>query len=160
MRKDSVIEATPQERLIACVNHISGIFVPLLGPLAFLAIWGTRSPFIRAHVIAALLDAITRKLFLIVAFVVSLTVTLVRLNERIQAGESLVSREALIEMGVKLVVVWIVLGLVALYDLVKTLLQARSAYTGALPRGMARRLANRLAPIGILPSVGPRSGDV
>lgn len=145
-RLQDMSPVSQSDRLLAGMSHLSAFVAPLLGPAVFAFATLKRPGFVRRHALASLIDAMTLKFLIIIAFVVSLAITIAQVAGKLQAGESLFSQEALVQMGMKLVVTWIILGLVALWDMVKTIRQAVRGLNGQEPTGGVARIAARLVP--------------
>lgn len=138
---------TQGDRLLAGMSHLSAFVAPVLGPAVISILTMKSSAFVRRHALASFVDALTLKFLLIIAFVVSISISIAQVAGKLQSGESLLSQEALMQMGIKLIVTWIILGIVALWDMVKTIRQAIRALTGVEPTGYAARFASKWVPL-------------
>lgn len=140
-------QLTQGDRLLAGMSHLSAFVAPVLGPAVMSMLTMKSNDFVRRHALASLVDSLTLKFLLIVAFVISIMISIAQLAGKLQSGESLLSQEALMQMGIKMIVTWIILGLVALWDMVKTIRQAIRALTGIEPKGYAAKFASKLVPL-------------
>lgn len=141
MIRPRVMESqSSSDRVLACVAHLVTFVAPVIAPLAMFAAT-THSPrFVRLHVACSLIEAITTKLLLFLVIVASLVHTFGQLSG---LADGKPTEEVLMAAVIKLALVWLIVGSIALYDLVKTILLARRAYLGHEPTGWSVRLANR-----------------
>lgn len=126
---------------MAMLAHVSGIFFPLLGPIAFL-LFGSKSRFVRFHAMHSLVGTLLLNLLLIVLATISITFTIVNLYQQYQDGWKDFS---IWKILLKSAATWAIVALIGLANTVMNIAQAAAAYRGQLPdRGISARIARRL----------------
>lgn len=126
----------PSERTLAAAVHVLSLFFPFLAPLIGYAIFRKRAQFIEAHALSALIDEVVLKILFVVGGAFSLIVTITRVVKHVQENGLTVSWDVIWPIVLKMGITWLAVAILGLYLLVKTLLDAFSAYRGAWPKGM------------------------
>jgi len=126
---------------LAAGAHLSGIFFPLLGPLAF-CLFCRKDRYVGYHALHALIGTLLLNLFLFTVGAISLAFSVASLWNHYQNGWKDFS---LWQVLIKSAVTWIILALIGLANTALNLFQAWGAYQGKLPRGgLTTILVNRI----------------
>lgn len=134
-------EPTPAECRFAMLAHGSGIFFPVLGPLAVF-ILQSKSRFARYHALHAFVGTLVLNLFLFIFGAISITISLIGLYNQYQQNFENFEWWPII---LKSVITWVILGLIALANLIMNVSQALRANSGQWPmKGMTTSIVNRI----------------
>lgn len=134
---------TDRERQLATLMHAASVFTPLWLPFIVWAV-ASRSnvPFLTAHSRQAAFEGIYWKAFLLFLMVVSLGFTVARLVYHYNTQwQELTWQEGLFRVLISIIVfvaLWV-------FNLVQSVLQARSAYKGVWPKRERKRFAKAFA---------------
>lgn len=136
----STLSLTPSDRAGAALAHLSGIPLPLLGPLAAYIV-GSRSKFIQYHALHALIGMFLLNVCLFTLGAISIGFSLVNLWQQYQEGFRDFQWWPVI---LKSVVTWIVFALIGIINTIVNIWQAVRAYQGHLPgRSLTTAIVNR-----------------
>ncbi len=127
------------ERWVACANHVSSLWFPILGPFVFYAFSRNRSKFVSAHSLQALLEFIALKIVLVFAMAASFVYSGLTLYHALGLGGAGMSSGDVVWMVLKALLVWLALGLVGLIVNTISIFQALHALRGKWPRAFARQ---------------------
>jgi len=133
-------EPAERERQGAALAHASGIFFPVLGPLAVFFAAG-KSRFVRYHALHSFVGMLLLNIVLFTLGAISIAYSLAGLWEQYQNDFKDFSIWPIL---LKSVVVWIVFGLIGLVNTVVNVVQAYRAYRGNWPgKSVTTAIVNR-----------------
>ncbi len=139
------------DRTLAAGAHLSGVFFPFFGPLAFFMFSG-KHRFAKYHSLHALVGMLILNFFLFTAGAISLGFSLYNLWQQYQQD---FKNFEWWPMLLKSAITWIVLLLIGVVNTIVNIVQAIRAYQGKVPgKSMTTAIVNRFVRRPELPEAG------